>query len=94
MEVIPYLSHQVLTFSSIPDILCPIEKFITEVYNFFGKFIASIRSNSILLKPAIWYMLWILFYPHPWLPITAVYCQLTAFATGNGLKAITAYLLQ
>jgi hypothetical protein len=29
-----------------------------------------------------------------WLPITAVYCQLTAFATGNGLKAITAYLLQ
>jgi hypothetical protein len=30
----------------------------------------------------------------PWLPITAVYCQLTAFATGNGLKAVTAYLLQ
>jgi hypothetical protein len=29
-----------------------------------------------------------------WLPITAVYCQLTAFATGNGLKAVTAYLLQ
>jgi tRNA1(Val) A37 N6-methylase TrmN6 len=30
----------------------------------------------------------------PWLPITAVYCQLTDFATGNGLKAVTAYLLQ
>jgi hypothetical protein len=57
---------------------------------------ADVKTTiAMLFYPLFWENRGKCLFPfRTWLPITAVYCQLTDFATGNGLKAVTAYLLQ